>query len=152
MTFIFIIFVSFYVSLLIFAAMSGWYLCADLTSAVDAYDVLGVEPGPADAQHTPLQRIMALSQVRSKRLTECYNSTIQHIGENSTLAQCAMEAYGLLSGSARSSYDMKLLKGSVEVRCCFKQYSICIKIAFVLKRTITFTLPAPFILANSNTL
>lgn len=77
MTFIFIIFVSFYVSLLIFAAMSGWYLCADLTSAVDAYDVLGVEPGPADAQHTPLQRIMALSQVRSKRLTECYNSTIQ---------------------------------------------------------------------------
>eukprot|EP00434_Breviolum_minutum_P031810 symbB.v1.2.028135.t1/scaffold2948.1/size94957/7 len=44
--------------------MSGWYLCADLTSAVDAYDVLGVEPGPADAQHTPLQRIMALSQVR----------------------------------------------------------------------------------------
>ena len=97
------------------ATMLGWYLCADVKSAVDAYDMLGVQPGPDDAQHTPFQRAMQLSTVPMKTITKCYHQTLQSIGEDAQQALCIHEAYTKLQGKSRESYDVQRFKETAQV-------------------------------------
>ena len=103
--------------------MSGWYRCADLSAAVDAYDALGVEPGPATAGYTPFQRVAHLSSVPMKTITKCYARTLQDVGDNTELANFVFQYYGMLQGKAREAYDLQRYKDTSEAAI----YSKCIK-------------------------
>ena len=94
--------------------MPGWYQCADVLSAVDAYDALGVEPGPADAGYSPLQRSMHLSTVSTKIITQCYNRTMQCVGGNTEQARCVIKYYDMLQGKSRESYDMRRFRDNTQ--------------------------------------
>lgn len=98
------------------AAMSGWYQNYTISNAIDAYDALGVLPGP-DSAHTPLQRIVALSLVPNSIIKECYEHTMESIGQTSPEAHLVDSAYASLQGDARGLYDMKLVKAASEARC-----------------------------------
>lgn len=89
--------------------MSGWYLCTNISSAVDAYDAMGVVPGPGDAGCTAAQRIMKLSAVPGSIIQECYDRTLASIDTNSADADRVEAAYSSLMGDSRKSYDAKLL-------------------------------------------
>lgn len=105
--------------------MANWYRCADVKSAVDAYDALGVEPGPATAGYTPLQRSSALSMVSEKHITECFHRTLQFLGDDSERAVRVSQYYAMLQGKTRQTYDMKLMKESTQAQ----KYSKCIIVA-----------------------
>ena len=94
--------------------MSEWYLCANMFHAVDAYDQLGVPPGPSDLGSTPIQRVMKLSTVPKQHIDDCYARTMESVEKDSNEAKQIAEAYALLQGEARKAYDMKLL-GAVSV-------------------------------------
>ena len=104
--------------------MPGWYQCADVLSAVYAYDALGVEPGPADAGYSPLQRSMHLSTVSTKIITQCYNRTMQCVGENTEQARCVIKYYDMLQGKSRESYDMRRFRDNTQAHT--QKYSKCI--------------------------
>ena len=95
-------------------AMSEWYLCTNMFHAVDAYDQLGVPPGPSDLGSTPIQRVMKLSTVPKQHIDDCYARTMESVEKDSNEAKQIAEAYALLQGEARKAYDMKLL-GAVSV-------------------------------------
>ncbi|CAK9047525.1 unnamed protein product, partial [Durusdinium trenchii] len=94
--------------------MSEWYLCTNMFYAVDAYDQLGVPPGPSDLGSTPIQRVMKLSTVPKQHIDDCYARTMESVEKDSNEAKQIAEAYALLQGEARKAYDMKLL-GAVSV-------------------------------------
>lgn len=109
--------------------MASWYRCADVKSAVDAYDALGVEPGPATAGYTPLQRSSALSLVSAKHITECFHRTLHFLGDDSERAVRVSQYYAMLQGKARQTYDMKLMKESTQAP---QKYSKCITVESIL--------------------
>lgn len=90
-------------------AMSGWYLCTNLSGAVDAYDLLGVWPGPGDIKHTRLTRIMTLSALPDSAIQECYERTMNAVGKESREAEHIDSAYNSLQRGVRREYDAKLL-------------------------------------------
>ena len=94
--------------------MSQWYQCADVLSAVDSYDVLGVPPGPDDPKFTPLQRSMELMVLPMATITSCFDRTLQCVGENTVQAQAVINAYQSLQNNKRDSYDLRCLSYAAE--------------------------------------
>lgn len=89
--------------------MSEWYRCVDMNAAADAYDLLGVPPGPNDESGTPLQRVMKLSAVAMDTIHDCYVRTLGSVNADSAEAKQVEMAYSSLQGDGRREYDIKLI-------------------------------------------
>ena len=112
---------SFATSIQYSGAMAGWYP-PNIAKGIDAYDVLGVEPGPAHCH--PMERCMQLSTKSCETIDFCFNKTMEVVDGGSQEAEQVASAYNSLRGDARREYDRKLL-AAASVTQLAEKYSIC---------------------------
>ena len=110
-------------------AMSESYLCTNILTAVDSYDLLGVPPGPDGSSLTPLQRVMELSMVAQDTIHECYVRTKGSVIPDSAEARQVEMAYVLLQGDGRHGYDIKLL---ADASAAWLRHTILAKITYCI--------------------